>query len=62
MDLLVVHETLKSLLQPHSPKASILRHSAFWTISPTLTSMHDYWKTIALTRRTFIWQTNLSAF
>ena len=62
LDLPAVQGTLKSLLQHHSPKASILRHSAFWTISPTLKSMHDYWKTIALTRRTFIWQTNLSAF
>ena len=33
---------LKSLLQHHSSKASILRHSAFF--SPTFTSIHDYWK------------------
>ena len=33
---------LKSLLQHHSSKASILRHSAFF--SPTLTSIHDHWK------------------
>ena len=31
LDLLAVHETLKSLLQHHSSKASILRHSAFFT-------------------------------
>ena len=37
LDLLAVQETLKSLLQPHSSKASILRHSA-------LTSLHDHWK------------------
>ena len=54
LNLLAVQGTLKSLLQHHSPKASILRHSAFWTISPILTSMHDYWKTIALTRLTFV--------
>ena len=42
LDLLVVQGTLKSLLQHHSSKASILRFSAFH--SPTLTSIHDYWK------------------
>ena len=41
LDLLTVQETLKSLFQHHSSKAPILRHSAF---SPTLTSIHDYWK------------------
>ena len=40
-DLLAVQGTLKSL-QHHSSKASILRHSAFFTIQ--LTSIHDYWK------------------
>ena len=42
-DLLAVQGTLKSLLQHHSSKASILRHLAFLN-SPTLTSIHDYWK------------------
>ena len=42
-DLLAVQATLKSLLQHHSSKASILRCSAFF-ILPTLTSIHDYWK------------------
>ena len=42
LDLLAVQGTLKSLLQDHSSKASILQHSAFF--SPTLTSIHDYWK------------------
>ena len=32
LDLLAVQETLKSLLQHHSSKASILRHSAFFTV------------------------------
>ena len=32
LDLLAVHRTLKSLLQHHSSKASILRHSAFFTV------------------------------
>ena len=43
LDLLAVQGTLKSLLQHHSSKALILRHSAFF-YSPTLTSIHGYWK------------------
>ena len=42
LDLLAVQGTLKSLLQHHSSKASILWHSAFY--GPTFMSMHDYWK------------------
>ena len=42
LDLLAVQGTLKSLLQHHSSKASILQLSFFY--SPTLTSIHDYWK------------------
>ena len=52
-DLLEVKGTLKSLLQHHSPKASILRHSAFFIAQLS----HPYMtngKTIALTRRTFV--------
>ena len=44
---LEVQGTLKSLLQHHSSKASILQHSAFFYY-PTLTSIHDYWKIIHL--------------
>ena len=51
-DLLAVQGTLKRLLQHHSSKASILQRSAFFTVQ--LTSIHDYWKTIALTIRTFV--------
>ena len=40
---LAVQGTLKSLLQHHSSKASILWCSAY-LYSPTLTSMHDHWK------------------
>ena len=43
-DLLAVQGTLKSLLQYHSSKASILWHSAY---SPILTSIHDYWKNLS---------------
>ena len=53
LDLLAVQGTPKSLLQHHSSKASILRHSAFFTIQLS----HPYMttgKTIALTRRTFV--------
>uniref|UniRef100_A0AC11DUA2 Uncharacterized protein n=2 Tax=Ovis aries TaxID=9940 RepID=A0AC11DUA2_SHEEP len=53
LDLLAVQGTLKSLLQHHSSKTSILRHSAFFTVElspPYMTTG----KTIALTRRTFV--------
>ena len=43
LDLLAVQGTLKSLLQYHSSKPSILQHSSFLH-SPTLTSIHDHWK------------------
>ena len=43
LDLLAVQATLKSLLQHHSSKASILWCSALFN-SPILTSIHDYWK------------------
>ena len=42
LDLLAAQGTLKSLLQHHSSKASILRCSAFFIVQ--LTSIHDYWK------------------
>ena len=53
LDLLAVQGTLKSLLQYHSSKASIFRHSAFFTVQFS----HPYMitgKTIALTRWTFV--------
>ena len=53
MDLLAVQGTLKSLLQHHSSKASILQHSAFFRVQLS----HPYMttgKTIALTRQTFV--------
>ena len=43
LDLLAVQGTLKSLLQHHSSKASVLQHLAFF-YSPNLISIHDYWK------------------
>ena len=53
LDLLAVQGTLKSFLQHHSSKASILRHSAFLTIQLSHLYMTTG-KTIALTRRTFV--------
>ena len=53
MDLLAVQGTLKSLLQHHSSKASVLQHSAFFMVQlshPCMTTG----KTIALTRQTFV--------
>ena len=53
LDLLAVQRTLKSLLQDHSSKASILWHSAFFIVQFS----HPYMttgKTIALTRWTFV--------
>ena len=53
LDLLAVQGTLRSLLQHHNSKASILQHSAFFTVQIS----HPYvttGKTIALTRQTFV--------
>ena len=53
LDLLAIQGTLKSLLQHHRSKASILRHSAFFTVQLS----HPYMttgKAIALTSRTFV--------
>ena len=61
MDLLAVEGTLKSLLQPHSSKASILRCSAFFMVQLS----HPYMttgKTIALTRQTFVGEVMLLLF
>ena len=60
LDLFAVQWNLKSLLQHHSSKASILQCSAFFIVQLS----HPYvitGKTIALTRQTFCWQSNVSA-
>ena len=60
-DLLEVQGTLKSLLQHHSSKASIIWHSALFMVQLS----HPYMttgKTIAWTRQIFFWQSNVSAF
>ena len=53
LDLLAVQGTLKSLLQHHSSKASILLHSAFFTVQLSHPHMTTG-KTVVLTRRTFV--------
>ena len=50
LDLLAVQGTLNSLLKSINSSVLSFLHS------PTLTSIHDYWKTIALNRRTFVGQ------
>ena len=61
LDLFSVQGTLKSLLQHHSSKVSILWHSAFFIVQLS----HPYMttgKTIALIRQPFFLQSNVSAF
>ena len=61
LDLLAVQGTLKSLLQHHSTKASILQCSTFFIVQLS----HPYMttgKTIVLTRQTFVGKSNISAF
>ena len=61
LDLLAVQGTLKSLLQHHSSKASILQCSAFFTVQlshPFMTTR----KTIAFDQMDLCWQSNVSAF
>ena len=61
LDLLAVQGTLKSLLQPHSSKASVLQRSAFFIVQLS----HPYittGKTIALTRWTFVGKVILRLF
>ena len=53
LDLCAVQETLKSLIQHHSSKASILLHSAFFIVQLSYPYMTTG-KTIALTRQTFV--------
>ena len=53
LDLLAVQQTLQSLLQHHSSKASILQHSAFFTVQLSYPYMTTG-KTIAFTRWTFV--------
>ena len=60
LDLLAIQGALKSLFQHHSLKASILGLSFLY--SPTLTSIHDYWKNHSLNQMDLCRQNNVSAF
>ena len=59
-DLLAVQGTLKSLLQHHSSKASILRHSAFCMVK--LLHLNEYWKSHSFDYMNHWWQSDVSAF
>ena len=59
-DLLAVQGALKSLLQRHTSKASILRHSSFFMVQ--LTSLRDYWKDHSLDYMDLCQQSDVSAF
>ena len=58
--LLAVQGTLKSLLQHHRKSINSLTLSVLY--SPTLTSMHDYWKNHIFDYMDLCWQSNVSAF
>ena len=60
LDLLAVQGTLKSLLQHHSSKASILRCSAFFTVQ--LSHPYIRWKNHSLDQTDLCWQSSVSAF
>ena len=59
--LLAFQVTLKSLLQDHNSKASIFWHSVFFFL-PSLTSIHDYWKTHSFDHMVLCQQSDISAF
>ena len=61
LDLPIVQGTLKSLLQHHSLKASILPHLAFFIVQLSHLYM-DYWKNHRFDQTDFCWQSNVSAF
>ena len=61
LELLAVQGTLKSLLQHHSLKASILWYSTFF-YGPPLTSKHNHWKNHNFDYMNLCWQSNVSAF
>ena len=53
-DLLAVQRTLKSLLQHNTQFKGTNSSALSFLYTPTLTTIHDYWKTIVLTRQTFL--------
>ena len=61
-DLFAVQGTLKSLLQHHGSKASILQLSAFFMVQLIMSSVHDYWKNHSFDYMDLCLQSNISAF
>ena len=61
LDLLAVQGTVKSLLQHHSSKSTNSPVLSF-LYSPTLTSLHDYWRNHSFDLMDLCWQSNVSAF
>ena len=61
-DLLAVPGTLKSLLQHHSSKASVLRASADLLFGPALTPIHDYRQNYSFVYTDLRWQSDVSGF
>ena len=61
LDILAAQKTLKSLLQHHNSKASILQSSAFF-YGPILKFVHDYWKNHSFDYMDLCWQSDVSAF
>ena len=59
LDILTVQRILKSLLQHHSSKASLVFKLLY---GPTLTSIHDYWKNHSFDHKDLCRQINVSAF
>ena len=62
LDLLAVQETLKSLLQHHSSKVSVLWRSAFFIVQLSHVYIHDYWKNHSFDQMDLCWQSDVSAF
>ena len=60
-DLLGVQGTLRSLLQHHSSKASVLWCSAFFSCSPALTTVPDHWEDQSLDYMDLCWRSDVSA-
>ena len=62
LDLLADQGTLNSHLQHHSSKAQFNSSVLSFLYSPTLTSIHDYWKNHSLNETGLCWQSNVSTF
>ena len=61
IDLLAVQKTLKSLLQHHNSKSSILSALSLH-YGQTITSIHDYWKNHSFDYTELCWKSDVSAF